>query len=61
MKDLTDYLINKNVKKCTICGKHFQGNSSTAKYCSRDCRDVIRRAYTRKKYKEQKNESIHPK
>ena len=31
------------IQKCTICGKEFNAQRSTAKYCSDECRAAIKR------------------
>lgn len=36
------------MKKCVICGKHYQESSGSQKYCSIKCVEVARREYYKK-------------
>lgn len=40
----------KELRKCVICGKLFEANVATAKYCSYDCRlEASRRSWSARK------------
>ena len=44
-------------KICAICGKEYEGNTSS-KYCSEECRKVAIRKYVRK-YQEKNKDKIY--
>lgn len=50
---------NYKPKNCEICGKLYIPNSSTQKYCSQECRKVIKRLQSKRYY--QKNKEKHMK
>lgn len=46
--------------KCVVCGKEFESQRTTRKYCSKDCENAMRRMKWANKPKEEKEQKLMP-
>ena len=45
---------------CVVCGKEFQAQKTTKKYCSKDCENAMRRKKWAERPKEEKEQKLMP-
>ena len=45
---------------CVVCGKEFEAQKTTKKYCSKDCENAMRRARWAARPKEEKEQKLMP-
>ena len=48
------------VIKCIVCGKDFEAQKSTIKYCSNECMNAMRRVKWAQRNKEEKEQKLMP-
>lgn len=46
--------------KCVVCGKEFESQKSTRKYCSKECENAMRRIKWANRIKEEKEQKLMP-
>lgn len=46
--------------KCVVCGKEFESQKSTRKYCSKECENTMRRIKWANRIKEEKEQKLMP-
>ena len=60
IKNLKKEYFNDMIVKCIVCGKEFEAQRATKKYCSNDCMNAMRRVKWATRDKIEKQEQLMP-